>query len=155
MLCLSSCPSLLHMRLEHPSPGRATCVLGFGAAFLRREAALGPGSTALPFLCLCFPSRVQHLVSWNKEQEHRNQIPMQKRGTGCCGQTRTRQVCCPLLAGPAPSWLGLGLTTFHGMSPMDTQRVGQGHSSSLSFLVPRFQGFHYDSSVTCPSLWNI
>lgn len=42
--------SLLHMRLGHPSPGRATCglvVLGFRAASPRREAALGPGRTFL------------------------------------------------------------------------------------------------------------
>lgn len=64
-----------------------------------------------------------------------------KEGQGVVGRTSvwSQAGVLPVPTGPAPSWLGLSLTAFHGVSPMHTQRVGQG-DSSFSFPVPRFQG---------------
>lgn len=52
-----------------------------------------------------------------------------------------RQVGFPLPTGPAPSCLGLGLTAFCGISPMDIQRVGRGTPLPFPSMSPTFKGF--------------
>lgn len=140
-------PSLLHMRLGHPSPGRATCGLGvlvFKAVYTLKERGRIRARQDLPFLWLCFSGRAQRLVSWNKEQEHRSQIPIEKRGTGYCGQNKClepgRCVSPCLQAQLHPGWGSVSQPSMVWV-PWTLGEWGRGSPLPFPSLSPAFKGF--------------